>query len=74
MGSRTRRPDYRLVAIFYAMAFGWVSFVALALHLAGASRLSYGAALVAQLTVGFLYMPPRSSRRSSSSGWRGVAT
>jgi uncharacterized protein len=52
-----RRPDYRLVAVFYAIAFGWVCLVALALNLAGVRSMSLGVALIAQLTVGFLYMP-----------------
>ncbi|HEY5540264.1 MAG TPA: CPBP family intramembrane glutamic endopeptidase [Coriobacteriia bacterium] len=52
-----RRPDYKLVAVFFAIALGWVSLVALALFVAGASKLSFGAALAAQLTVGFVYMP-----------------
>jgi membrane protease YdiL (CAAX protease family) len=52
-----RRPDYWRVALFYAIALGWASLVALALWLFGASKLSFGAALAAQLSVGFLYMP-----------------
>jgi uncharacterized protein len=51
------RPRYNLVATFYALAFGWVCLVAGALWVFGASKLSFGAAMAAQLTVGFLYMP-----------------
>jgi CAAX protease family protein len=52
-----RRPNYRLVAIFYAIALGWVSLLAAAIYLVIGGSLSLGAALAAQLTVGFLYMP-----------------
>ncbi len=53
----TRRPDWRLVAVFYVICFVWVSLVALGLFLAGANMSPTGAQLVFQLAVAFLYMP-----------------
>lgn len=52
-----RKTDWRLVAIFYGLAFGWVSLVALGLYLSGASMSFTQAPVYAQLIVGFLYMP-----------------
>ena len=52
-----RRPDWRLVSIFYVICFSLVSLVSLALYLAGANMGPTSAQLVFQLTVAFLYMP-----------------
>ena len=51
------RPRWKLVALFYALALGWVSIVALGLSLAGMGEMGVGAKKVAQLIVAFLYMP-----------------
>lgn len=51
------RPNYAAVGAFYGMALGWVSLVGLALWAAGAGKLSFGAAVLAQYSVAFLYMP-----------------
>lgn len=53
----TERPNYAAVGAFYAMAFGWVSLVALALSALGAGNLSLGAAQLAVYAVALLYMP-----------------
>jgi uncharacterized protein len=52
----TTRPNWRLVALFYALSFGWVSLIALVMHAFGA-RMDGGTQLVFQLTVAFFYMP-----------------
>jgi membrane protease YdiL (CAAX protease family) len=51
------RPDWRLIAVFYGVALGWVSLVALGLYLVGANMSATSAQLVFQLSVAFLYMP-----------------
>jgi membrane protease YdiL (CAAX protease family) len=52
-----RRPNWRLVGLFYAMAFGWVSLVAFGLFLTGARMGFTSATIYAQLAVAFFYMP-----------------
>ena len=52
-----RRPDWRLIGIFYGVCFSLVSLVALALHLAGANMGPTSSQLIFQLAVAFLYMP-----------------
>lgn len=51
------RPRWKLVGVFYGIAFGWVAIVALALYVLGAGTLDAAASKVAQLALAFLYMP-----------------
>lgn len=51
------RPRWKLVALFYGVAFGWVALIALALKLMGTSGLDMGASKATQLIMAFLYMP-----------------
>lgn len=52
-----KRVDWKLVGLFYGLAFGWVSLVALGLYAAGARNLGIGALQVFQVTIAILYMP-----------------
>jgi membrane protease YdiL (CAAX protease family) len=52
-----RKPDWRLVTIFYAVCLTVVSLVSLGLYFAGANLSTTGAQLTFQFTIAFLYMP-----------------
>jgi membrane protease YdiL (CAAX protease family) len=51
------RPRWKLVALFYGMAFGWVSLIALALFALGYRDFGTGMQQLGALAVAFLYMP-----------------
>jgi uncharacterized protein len=57
LAAPARKPDWRLVTVFYVVCFAWVSLMALGLHVAGASLSATGAQLTFQFTIAFLYMP-----------------
>jgi membrane protease YdiL (CAAX protease family) len=52
-----RRPNWRLVGIFYGLAFFWVCLVAAVLYFTGANMGFTKAPLFAQLSIAFFYMP-----------------
>lgn len=53
-----RKPRWNLVALFYVLALGWVSLVAVALYAFGARSFAMGGvAQVFQLALGVFYMP-----------------
>jgi membrane protease YdiL (CAAX protease family) len=52
-----RRPDWRLIGLFYGLAFGWVALVALGISLTGARMGLTQVPVYAQLVVGLFYMP-----------------
>jgi uncharacterized protein len=51
------QPDWKLIGLFYGLAFGWVSLLALVLYFTGARFGFTEAPLYAQLAVAFFYMP-----------------
>lgn len=51
------RPRWNLVALFYGMALGWVSLIALALFALGFRNFGTGMQQLGALAVAFLYMP-----------------
>ena len=51
------RPRWKLVGLFYGLAFGWVTLVALGLVVSGMGDLGVGAKQIATLALAFLYMP-----------------
>lgn len=51
------RPRWKLVWLFYGLAFGWVSLVAVGLFASGMGDLGAGAKQIAMLALAFLYMP-----------------